>query len=121
MADLQDAVFPLGELDEFRRLRGVVGHRFFHEHVFALREQGFGQFKMGDGRGDDVERVGIGSGFGGGFKDACLVPGGDSSGGIGVGVKNAGEFDVTGGGQFGIDADVFLAERTGAQNSDLDL
>ena len=58
VADLQDAIFLLRELDEFGGLRGVVGHRFFDEHVFALREQLFGEFKMRGGGRDDVERVG---------------------------------------------------------------
>ena len=121
MADLQDAIFLLGELHEFGGLRGVVGHRFFNEHVFALREQRFGQFEMRDGRGDDVERVGVGGGFGDRIENARVVFGGDFAGGVGVRVKNAGEFHQTGGGEFGVNADVFLAERTGAEDGDFDL
>ena len=44
---------------EFGGLRGVVGHRFFDEDVFALREQLFGEFEMRGGGRDDVQRVGV--------------------------------------------------------------
>jgi len=32
VAGLKDDIFIAGELDQFGRLGGVVGHRFFHEH-----------------------------------------------------------------------------------------
>ena len=40
----------------------------------------------------------------------------DFSGGVGIRVENAGEFDKTGGGEFGVNADMVLAERTGAKD-----
>ena len=121
MADLQDAILLLRELDQFGGLRGVVGHRFFDQHVFALREQRFGQLEMRDGGRDDVQRVAGGGGFGDGIENARVVFGGDFAGGLGVGVINAGEFDLSGGGQFGVDADVFFAERAGAEDGHFDL
>ena len=45
VADLQDAILLLRELHQFRGLRGVVGHRFLDEDVFALREQLFRESK----------------------------------------------------------------------------
>ena len=36
VADLQDAILLLRELDQFGGLRGVVGHRFLDQDVFAL-------------------------------------------------------------------------------------
>ena len=75
---------------------------------------------MGGGGGDDVEGVGTGGGFGGGVKDADVVPDGDFGRGVGVGVKHAGEFDLAGGGEFGVDANVLLAERAGAEHGDFD-
>ena len=56
VADLQDAILLPGQLDEFGRLRGVVGHRLFDEHVFALLEQRPGEVKMRDRGRDNAQR-----------------------------------------------------------------
>ena len=120
VADLQDAIVLLRDLDQLGGLRGILGHRLFDEDVFALREQRFGDFKMRDGGGDDVQRVAGGGGFGDGIEDARIVLRGDFAGRVGVGVVNAGEFDLSGGGEFGVDANVILAERAGAEDGDFD-
>ena len=62
----------------------------------------------------------MGSGLGDGGKDLELVFRGDGAGGFGVRVVNAGEFDVAGGVEFGINAGVMLTERAGAENGDFD-
>jgi hypothetical protein len=49
------------------------------------------------------------------------VPGRDFAGGFGARVEYAGEFNQTGGGEFGVNADVVLAERPGAEDGDFDL
>ena len=84
--------------------------------MLALREQGFGEVKMGGGGGDDAQGVAGGGGFGQGGENARAVFCGDFAGGFGGGVIDAGELHLAGGGEFGIDAGVFLAERTDAQH-----
>ena len=118
---LQDAILLLRDLNQFGGLGGIVGHRFLDEDVFAQQEQLFRDLKMRGGGRDDVERVAGGGGFGDGIKNARVVPGGDFSGGVGIRVENAGEFDKTCGGEFGVNADMVLAERTGAEDGDFDL
>ena len=121
VADLQNAIVLPGQLDEFGGLGGVVGHRFFHQHMLALLQQRFGQIKMrGRGR-DDVQGVAGGGGFGDGIKNARTVFGGDFARGVGVGVEDAGEFHLAAGGEFGVDADVVLSQRAGAEDGDFDL
>jgi hypothetical protein len=120
VADLQDAILLLRDLNQFGGLRGIVGHRFFDEDVFALREQLFRNFKMRGGGRDDVERVAGGGGLGDGIKNVRVVPGGDFAAGVGIRVEHAGEFHQTGGGELGVNADVVLAERAGAKNGDFD-
>ena len=51
-------------------------------------------------------------------KDVRVVFLGDFAGGFGVRVENAGEFHLAGGGEFGINAGVMLAERAGAEDGD---
>ncbi len=120
VADLQHAILLLRQLAQFGGLRGIVGHRLFDQHVFALREQGLGDFKMRGGGRDDVQRVAGGGGFGDGSEHAQLVFLRDFAGGFGVRVENAGEFHLSGGVEFGINAGVMLAERAGAQDGDFD-
>ena len=91
VADLQDAIFLLRQFAQFGGLLGTVGHRFFDEDMFALREQLFGDVEMGGGGRDDVQRVAGGGGFGDGGEDAQLVFLRDFAGGFGVRVVNAGE------------------------------
>ena len=121
VADLQDAILLLRELDEFRRLPGVVGHRFLDEDVFALLKQRFGEFEVRGCRRGDVESIAGGGNFCQGVKDANVVSGGDFLGGFGGHVVNAGEINLAGCGQAGINPRVFLAERAHAQNSDPNL
>ena len=121
MADLEDAIIFLRDLNQLGGLRGVVGHRFFDEDVLALRKQLFGDVEMRRGGRDDVQRVAGGSGFGDGIENFRAMFGGDFAGGVGIGVENSGEFDVSGGGEFGVDANVMLSERAGSQNGDFDL
>ncbi len=120
VAHLQEATVLPGQLHQLGGLRGAVGHRFFHEHVLALGEQLPGQFEMGYGRGDHVQRVAGGGGLGEGGEDAGLALGGDAARGLGIGVENAGEFDLAGLGEFGVNAGVFLAERTHAEDGHSD-
>ena len=120
VADLQDAIFLLREFAQFGGLRGIVGHRFFDEDMFALREQLFGDVKMRGGGRDDVQRVAGGGGFGDGIENAQLVFLGDFAGGFGVSIVNAGEFHLAGGVEFGINAGVMLTERAGAEDGDFD-
>ena len=63
-------------------------------------------------------RVAGGGGLGDGVENARAVFGGDFAGGVGGRVVNAGEFHLAGGGQFGVDADVFFAQRAGAEDGD---
>ena len=51
-------IFFLRDWHQFFGLRRIVGDRFFHQHVLALREQRFGDFKMRDGGRDNVQRIG---------------------------------------------------------------
>ena len=120
MAHLQDAVFLSGKLDQFRRLRGIVSHGFFHKNVFTLRKQLFGDFEMGRGRRGNVQRIGIGGGIGNGVEDLNAVFGGNFICRVRVGVINPGELDLPGLCQFSIDARVVLAQRANSENSDAD-
>ena len=120
MADLQDAIFLLRELNELGGLDGIIGHRFFDENMFALREHGFCDFKMRRGGRDDVQRVAGGGGFGDGIKNARLIFLRNFAGGFGVRIKNSGELDKPGVVKFGIDAGMMLTERTGAEDGDFD-
>jgi hypothetical protein len=54
------------------------------------------------------------------LKMRSLVFLGDFAGGFGVRVVNAGEFNLSGGGEFGVNARVMLAERAGAEDGDFD-
>ena len=121
MADLQDAILLLREFAQFGGLLGAVGHRFFDQDVFALLQQQFGEFKMrGRGR-DNIQRVGGGSGLGDGVENARIMFGGDFAGGFGRRIVNAGEFNLSRRRQLGVDADVVLSERPGAEDGDFDL
>jgi len=102
-------------------LRGIVGHRFFDEYVFALLQQQLGELKMRGGGCDDVLCVGGGSGLGDGVENARIVFGGDFAGRVGLGVEDAGEFNLAGGCKFSVNADVVLSQRPGAENGDFDL
>ena len=70
------------------------------------------------GGGDNVQRIGVGGGFGHRIKHPDIVFGGDFAGGFQVGVKEAGELHEAGGGEFGVQARVLLAERPNAQHRD---
>ena len=120
VADLQHTVFLARQHAQLRRLRGIVGHGLFDQHMFAPAEQVAGDFKMRGGGGRDVEGVAGGGGFGDGAKDLELVFLGDFAGRLGVRVENAGEFHLAGGVEFGINARVVLAEGAGPQHGDFD-
>jgi hypothetical protein len=77
VADLEDAIIFLRELHQLGRLLGGLGHRLFDEDVFAVREQLSGEIEMRGRRRDDVQRVGMGGGFGDGGEDAQIVLRGD--------------------------------------------
>ena len=122
MADLQHAILLLRELDQFGGLRGVVGHRFLDQDVFALLRAialamskcvvvGVTMFSASLAAAASAMEL----------KTRSIVFRGDFAGGFGVGVVNAGEFDLSGGGEFGINADVMLPERAGAEDGDFDL
>ena len=121
MADLQHAVLFRGQGNQFGGLRGVVRHRLFHEHMLALGEQLPGDLKMGDGGGDDVQGIAGGGGLGDGAEYAQFMFLRNLAGGFRVGVVYAGEFHLTGGGEFRIDAGMMLTERPGAEDGDFDL
>src|SRR5262245_46322194 len=81
VSDLKDAVVLGGKLDQFGSLRGVIGHRFFEQQMFALLQQRFGDFEMRGGGGNDVESVtGLG-GLGDGTESANPVFVGELAGG----------------------------------------
>jgi hypothetical protein len=120
VADLQNQIFFLREFAKFGGLRGIIGHRFFDKDVFAAREQSFCDFKMRGRRRDDVQRVGIFGGFSNGIKIFYVVLRGKFFCGFGVRVENSREFYVAGFFQFGINACVMLAERTGAEHGNTD-
>jgi hypothetical protein len=110
VANLQHAVFLLRELDEFACLRAAIRHRFFNEYVFSLREQGFGDFKMGRGGSGDVQGVGILSGFGNGIENLRAMFASDFIRRIGICVIEPSKLDLAGLFQFRIDARVVLAQ-----------
>ena len=99
-----------GQLHQLRGLRGAVGHGFFDQQVFALLQEDLRQFKMGVSWGDDAEGFAGLGGIGGRGKGLDAILFGEALGGLRLKVVNAGEFDRTGGGEFGIDAGVLLAE-----------
>ena len=76
---------------------------------------------MSGRRRDDVQRIARGGGFGDGFENVQLKFLADLARGLGVRVKNAGEFHAAGGVQFGINPRMMLAERTRAEDGDFDL
>jgi len=120
VADLEDEIFFLGEADEFGGLVGVVGHRFFDEDVLAGFEEFLRDVEMGGGGSDDAGGVAVGNRFVGAREGSGVMFVGDFFGGLGVDVENAGELDFAGGGEFGVEAGVFLAEGTCSENCDAD-
>jgi hypothetical protein len=118
VADLEDEMAFAGDPDQFRGLVGVVGHRFFDEHMAILEEEGAGEFEVGGGGGDDAEGVAGGDGIVGGGEGADAVAIGDAARGVGGEVVDAGEFDEAGGGEFGIDAGMFATEGSGTEDGD---
>ena len=54
------------------------------------------------------------------LKTRGVVFGGDFAGGVGVGVENAGELNLPGGGEFGVNAGVILSERADAEDGHAD-
>ena len=116
MPDLENALFLLGKLHDGGRLFCVFGHRLFDEHVASLGDEVPGDVEMRDGGRDDAERVRGGGGFIKGGKDADVVTIGHAPGGFGLDIIDSGEFECADFGQFGVDAGVFLAERSGAEN-----
>ncbi len=57
VADLQNAVARLRELDQVCSLTGIVGHRFLNQQMLACPEKRFGKIVMGGGRSDDAQSV----------------------------------------------------------------
>ena len=57
VANLLNTVSGLRELDQVRRLAGIVGHRFLDKHMLACSEKWFGEIVMGGGSGDDAQGV----------------------------------------------------------------
>lgn len=100
-------------------MRGGIGHGFLDQEMFAGFEQRLGDFEMGDGGGDDAEKIGGGGGGLDGIERADFVFGGDALGGGGRGIENAGEFElaVRLGSEIGKDAGVLLAEGAGTDDS----
>ena len=98
VADLQNTIFLMRQLHQFRSLGGIFGHGFFDQDMPALREQGLGQFKMRGGGGDNIQRVAGRTGLGDGIEDAYFVFGGNFTGGVSLGVENTGELHLAGGG-----------------------
>jgi hypothetical protein len=122
VADLQDAIFLLRDLNQVRRPARFVGHRFFDEDVFALLQQRFGDFKMRDGRRDDVERVGISAASAMELKTCSLCFAAILRAESACASKMPANSTVAGGFlEFGIDARVMLSERAGAEDGDFDL
>ena len=110
----------MGKLNQFGRLRGSFGHRFFHEHMPAPLEEQPGELIMGGRRRDDAQCVTGARRLRNRAEGGDAISFGDFPRGLGGDVVNAGEIDETGGGDFGVDAGMFLAERTGAEHSDFD-
>ena len=78
----------------------------------------FGQFEMGVGGGDDAEGVGGGEGVveGGESRDVVFL--GDFRGLLWRKIMHAGEVDLSGRGQLGINAGVFLAQGADPEHRD---
>ena len=121
MADLQDAIVLLRELDQFGGLRGVVGHRFLDEDMFAALQKQLGQLEVRDGGGDDADGVGVVGNFRDRTQRVGVMFGRDVAGDLVIGVVDADEVHQTGGGHLGVDAHMLLAERAGAENGDFHL
>ncbi len=119
VADLEDGAFRLRQFDQFAGLGGVVGHRFFHQHMFAGGEEAFGEVEMRVGRGDDAEGVGPGEGVAnGGGRRATRYFSAILAAWVCGKVMHAGEFDQAGGGEIGVDAGVFLAQGADPEHRD---
>src|SRR5664280_1032748 len=73
----------------------------------------------GGGR-DDVERVGIFSGFGDGIENAQFMFRGDFFCRVGMRVENSREFDLSRFFECGINPRMMLTERAGAEDGDFD-
>ena len=120
MADLEDGVVGLGEVDEELGLGVAFGDGFFDEDVAAFSEEDFADGTMvdgGDGDGGGVHGVGEGMKIG---DDGDVILGGEFFGAGGVGVVDASEDEagVTVGGEFGHDADVVAADGAAAGDAD---
>ena len=118
VADLENAAVLPGELNEFASLFGVVGHRLLDEDVLALKQELLREIEVRDGGRDDAEGVRCSGGFGDGSEGARAEFLGDTAGGLGGDIEEAGELYKSGLRQFAVDAGVFLAERAGAKDGD---
>ena len=118
MPDLEDGAFLPRQRHQFPGLGGVVGHRFFHQGVFARRKNAFGEVEMRVRRRYDAEGISRGEGLveRGEGRDAVFL--GDFGGLAGRKVMDAGEVDLAGGSEFGIDAGMFLAQGADPEHRD---
>ena len=116
VADLEDDILLRGPLHQPGGLGGIVGHRFFHQHMFAGGQEGVSQLEMGAGGGDDAESGRTGHGLTQGGKNRHAIFFGDFGGGLRGGIMHAGKLDQPGGGQIGVDAGMFLAQGTDPQD-----
>ena len=120
VAHLEQGAVLLGKLDQVRRLSGVVGHGLFEEQMPASLEQQTGQFIMGRRRRHDAQGIAFGRCFRNGSERPHAIFIGDLPRGLRGQVINAGELDEPRGRKFGVNAGMFLAQRTGAEHSDFD-
>ena len=114
VADLEDAVVSPGQLDQLRGLGRVAGHGFFDQNMFAAVQEFAGDIEVGGGGRDDVERIAGCGGFGNRPEHPGVMFCGDLAGSLKVRIEDTGQDDSSGGGQFGVDADMVLPEGSGA-------
>jgi hypothetical protein len=120
VADLEDAAVLVRKLDQLGGLRGVVGHRLLDQNVLASKDQLFGEIEVSGGRRNDAEGIGGFGGFGNGREDAGARFLSDAAGSVGSDIVHSGKLNFAVVGEFSVDARVFLAERSGAEDGDTD-
>ena len=118
--NLQYQLALVREPHQLGRLLGALGHRLLHEHVPAGFEQRLGDVEMRRGGRDDAQGIARGGRFRHGCEGPGAVCGGVLAGGLGVCIKDAGEVDRAGAGEFGVEPGVFLAQRASADDGDAD-
>ena len=116
VADLQDALVLLRQLDQLRCLRCVVGHRLLHQHMSAPLQKGFGQLEMRGCRRYNAQRVAGLHRLGEGIERAHSIFLRQFLHGLVGDIVEPDELHFAGRSQLAIDPHMLLAQRAGAQH-----